>query len=42
MDRAAPASAPASAPALRDPAWTGRVFWLLASAALLWPLLVLA
>jgi phosphonate transport system permease protein len=26
----------------RDPAWTGRVFWLLACAVLLWPLLVLA
>ena len=27
--------------ALRDPAWTGRVFWALASLALLWPALVL-
>jgi phosphonate transport system permease protein len=24
----------------RDPAWTGRVFWLLATGAVLWPLLV--
>jgi phosphonate transport system permease protein len=30
-----------SAPALRDPAWSGRVFWMLATAALLWPMLVL-
>ncbi|HSW19183.1 MAG TPA: ABC transporter permease [Ramlibacter sp.] len=30
------------ASSLRDPAWTGRVFWLLAAAAVLWPLLVLA
>jgi len=29
-------------PALRDPAWPGRLFWLLAAAVLLWPLLVLA
>ena len=28
--------------ARRDPAWSGRVFWLLAAAAVLWPLLVLA
>ncbi len=28
-------------PARRDPAWQGRVFWMLASAALLWPMLVL-
>ena len=28
-------------PALRDPAWAGRVFWLLAGLALLWPTLVL-
>ena len=26
----------------RDPAWSGRVFWLLAAAVVLWPLLVLA
>jgi phosphonate transport system permease protein len=26
----------------RDPAWWGRVFWLLAAAVLLWPLLVLS
>jgi phosphonate transport system permease protein len=31
----------ASSPARRDPAWAGRVFWLLASAVLLWPTLVL-
>ncbi|HEY0825562.1 MAG TPA: ABC transporter permease subunit [Ramlibacter sp.] len=30
------------APARRDPAWTGRVFWLVAAGVLLWPLLVLA
>jgi phosphonate transport system permease protein len=29
-------------PARRDPAWWGRVFWLLAGAVLLWPLLVLS
>jgi phosphonate transport system permease protein len=29
-------------PELRDPAWTGRVFWLLAAAVALWPMLVLA
>jgi phosphonate transport system permease protein len=29
-------------PSVRDPAWSGRVFWLLAAAVLLWPLLVLA
>lgn len=28
-------------PALRDPAWLGRVFWWLAAAVILWPLLVL-
>ncbi len=28
-------------PALRDPAWTGRVFWLVACLVLLWPMLVL-
>lgn len=28
-------------PALRDPAWRGRVFWTLATLALLWPMLVL-
>ncbi|MDB5942737.1 MAG: Phosphonate uptake transporter [Ramlibacter sp.] len=32
----------ASAARLRDPAWTGRVFWLLAACVVLWPLLVLA
>jgi phosphonate transport system permease protein len=31
-----------SAPEQRDPAWWGRVFWLLAGAVLLWPLLVLS
>ena len=30
-----------TSPALRDPAWAGRVFWLLAGLALLWPTLVL-
>jgi phosphonate transport system permease protein len=30
-----------SAPALRDPAWLGRVFWLLAAVVVLWPMLVL-
>ena len=33
-------SAAAVSPALRDPAWSGRVFWTLAAAVLLWPLLV--
>ncbi len=28
-------------PAMRDPAWTGRVFWVLASIVALWPMLVL-
>ena len=28
-------------PARRDPAWSGRVFWMLASLVLLWPMLVL-
>jgi len=32
----------ATDPAQRDPAWTGRVFWLLAAAVVLWPMLVLA
>jgi phosphonate transport system permease protein len=31
----------ASSPARRDPAWAGRVFWLLFAAVLLWPMLVL-
>jgi phosphonate transport system permease protein len=30
-----------AAPALRDPAWSRRVFWMLAAAVLLWPMLVL-
>lgn len=34
-------AAPTS-PADRDPAWPARVFWMLAAAVLLWPLLVLA
>ena len=38
MDRAVPAPDAA----LRDPAWTARLFWLLAAAVILWPLLVLA
>lgn len=29
-------------PPLRDPAWTGRVFWLLAGLVIAWPMLVLA
>ena len=33
---------PGSAAGLRDPAWTGRIFWLLAGCVVLWPLLVLA
>jgi phosphonate transport system permease protein len=32
---------PMPAPATRDPAWSGRVFWMLASLLLLWPMLVL-
>ncbi|HMA06287.1 MAG TPA: ABC transporter permease, partial [Ramlibacter sp.] len=28
-------------PALRDPAWPRRLFWLLAAAAVFWPMLVL-
>jgi phosphonate transport system permease protein len=36
-----PASRPAPAPpSLRDPAWPGRVFWLLAAGVVLWPLLL--
>ncbi|MDB5947149.1 MAG: putative phosphonate transporter, permease protein [Ramlibacter sp.] len=35
-------AATAAATGRRDPAWTGRVFWLLAAAVVLWPLLVLA
>ena len=35
-------AASASTIALRDPAWAGRVFWLLAAVVVLWPLLVLA
>jgi phosphonate transport system permease protein len=31
----------ARVPALRDPAWAGRVFWMLAGLVLLWPMLVL-
>ena len=34
-------AASSPAPALRDPAWSGRVFWMLAAAVLLWPMLVL-
>jgi len=33
-------SATVVSPALRDPAWSGRLFWTLAAAVLLWPLLV--
>lgn len=32
---------PVSSPAQRDPAWQGRVFWLVAAVLLLWPLLVI-
>jgi phosphonate transport system permease protein len=32
---------PVNQPVLRDPAWTGRVFWALAGLVLLWPTLVL-
>ena len=32
---------PTTRPALRDPAWSARVFWVLAALALLWPMLVL-
>ena len=35
-------AATASARQLRDPAWAARVFWLMAAAVVLWPLLVLA
>jgi phosphonate transport system permease protein len=42
MHHASPAPAlKARSPALRDPAWTMRVFWTLAGLALLWPALVL-
>ncbi len=37
-----PLSRTARQPALRDPAWLGRVFWWLAAAVILWPLLVLS
>jgi phosphonate transport system permease protein len=32
----------ASAPLRRDPAWRGRVFWLIAALVILWPMLVIA
>jgi phosphonate transport system permease protein len=32
---------PSASAALRDPAWSGRVFWMLAGLVLLWPMLVL-
>jgi phosphonate transport system permease protein len=38
---ARPAAA-AATPALRDPAWSGRVFWMLAALVLLWPMLALS
>ncbi|TFZ01120.1 PhnE/PtxC family ABC transporter permease [Ramlibacter rhizophilus] len=38
----APAGAALPARHLRDPAWTGRLFWLLAAAVVLWPLAVAA
>jgi phosphonate transport system permease protein len=34
-------SAVLTAPALRDPAWSGRVFWIVAALLLMWPLLVI-
>jgi len=37
-----PATVFPNPPEQRDPAWWGRVFWLLAGAVLLWPLLVLS
>ena len=36
-----PGPATSIAPSLRDPAWSGRVFWLLAACVVLWPMLVL-
>ena len=36
-----PGPATSIAPSLRDPAWCGRVFWLLAACVVLWPMLVL-
>ena len=42
MTNAVPADASiGTSPALRDPAWAGRVFWVGAGLALLWPTLVL-
>ena len=38
--RSAKAARVSAAPPLRDPAWHGRVFWLVAAALLMWPLLV--
>ncbi len=35
------APVPTRVPATRDPAWAGRVFWMLAGLVLLWPMLVL-
>jgi phosphonate transport system permease protein len=37
----ASSSLPAPASSYRDPAWTGRLFWMLAAVVLLWPMLVL-
>ena len=37
-----PAAAASPQRNLRDPAWSARVFWLVAAAVVLWPLLVLA
>ncbi len=34
-------NSPAKRDHLRDPAWTGRVFWVIAFALLMWPLLVI-
>ena len=37
----ATSSLPTPAASYRDPAWTGRLFWMLAAIVLLWPMLVL-
>ncbi len=37
-----PAAAARPSPALRDPAWSRRVFWTLAGLVVLWPMLVLS
>jgi phosphonate transport system permease protein len=35
-----PQPGPLASPSLRDPAWPGRLFWVLAALVLLWPMLV--